>query len=68
MSTTEQPVNGTQISNSMLPSWFGFTSDERRRMIDDDLTAGTSVSLVLTAIVFLGMVIGIVGVLLSLKY
>ncbi len=34
-------------------------------MIDDDLQAGRSISLILTAIVFMGLVIGLVGTMLA---
>lgn len=66
--TAQQPINGINASHSMLPTWHGFTDDERHQMIGEDLHAGRSVSLVLTAIIFIGMVLGIIGVVLSLNY
>lgn len=65
---TQQPINGINTGHSLLPNWHGFTNDERNRMVGDDLHAGTSVSLVLSAIIFTGMVLGIIGVLLSMHY
>ena len=46
--------------------WSTFSESERQRMLRDDIRAGTTVSLILTAVIVTGLVIGLVGVLLSL--
>lgn len=46
--------------------WSRFSESERQRMLRDDIRAGTTVSMILTAVIVTGLVIGLVGVLLSL--
>jgi len=46
--------------------WGVFTEAEHRQMINDDLQAGTTVAMLLTAVIFAGLLIGLTGVLLSL--
>jgi hypothetical protein len=43
--------------------WDQFSAEEQEKMLRDDLTAGTSVSLVLVALIATGMVLSIVTVL-----
>lgn len=43
--------------------WDRFSADEKERMLKDDLAAGVSVSLVLTALIAAGMLLSIVTVL-----
>lgn len=43
--------------------WDTFSADQQRKMIEDDLSAGTSVSLVLAALITAGLVMSIVTVL-----
>lgn len=40
--------------------WDRFSADEQERMLRDDLTAGTRVSLVLTALIAAGLVLSAV--------
>ena len=43
--------------------WDRFSPDEQERMLEDDLNAGTSVSLVLFALITAGMLLSVVTVL-----
>jgi len=47
--------------------YFGvFSEAEQRQMINEDLQAGVGVALLLTGVIFCGVLIGLTGVLLSL--
>ena len=54
--------------SSAAAEWFGFERREVNRMLHEDLQAGWSVSLLLTAIVFTGLLIGLTGVLLAIAF
>ena len=43
--------------------WDRFSADQQERMVRDDLTAGTSVSLLLFALITTGLVLTVVTVL-----
>lgn len=43
--------------------WDSFSPDQQRQMIEDDLSAGTSVSFVLAALITTGLVMSLVTVL-----
>jgi len=43
--------------------WDTFSADQQRKMIEEDLSAGTSVSLLLAALITAGLVMSIVTVL-----
>ncbi len=43
--------------------WDSFGADQQNRMIEDDLTAGTSVAMVLVSLITTGLVLIIVTVL-----
>ena len=47
-------------------AWSTFSESERRQMLKDDIQAGTTVSLILTAVILTGLVIGLIGVMMSL--
>ena len=46
--------------------WKAFSESERQQMIRDDIRAGTTVTLILTGVIFAGLLIGLIGVTLSL--
>lgn len=48
-------------------NWFGFSKRDREQMLADDLEAGRRISLLLTAIVVTGLVIGLVGTMLAVS-
>lgn len=43
--------------------WDTFSADQQRQMIEDDLSAGTSVSLVLAALITTGLAMSLITVL-----
>ena len=46
--------------------WRTFSASERQKMREDDIRAGMTVALILTGVIFAGLVNGLIGVMLSL--
>ena len=46
--------------------WSAFSESERQQMLRDDIRAALTVALILTGVVFAGLLIGLIGVSLSL--
>lgn len=46
--------------------WRVFSGQERRQMLHDDVEAGVTISLILTGVIFAGLVLMLIGVALSL--
>lgn len=55
----------TILSNAPM-SWKAFSETENEQMLKDDIRASVTVSMILTGVVFAGLVIGLIGVILSL--
>ena len=54
---------GWHLSHHAHTIWDTFSADERRKMVEDDMTAGTSVSLLLAALITTGLVLSAVTLL-----
>lgn len=54
---------GWYLDHHTHTAWDTFSADQQRKMIEDDLSAGTSVSLLLAALITVGLVMSIVTVL-----
>jgi hypothetical protein len=48
------------LSHHAHSVWDSFSADEQRKMVEDDMTAGASVSLVLGALITAGLVLSAV--------
>ena len=67
---TANPVGGNNLEkiswyldHCKHTVWDSFGADQQNRMIDDDLTAGTSVAMVLVSLITTGLVLIVVTVL-----
>jgi hypothetical protein len=58
--STHQDKLGWYLGHCNHSVWDQFPPDEQARMVEDDLAAGTGVSLLLGALITLGMVLGAV--------
>jgi len=47
--------------------WGVFTESEHRQMLRDDFQAGATIALILTGVIIVGLLIGLTGVLVSLR-
>ncbi|HEX4145476.1 MAG TPA: hypothetical protein VHY91_18365 [Pirellulales bacterium] len=46
--------------------WKVFSESERRQMLKDDMGAGVTVAMILTGVIFAGLILMLIGVTLSL--
>lgn len=66
MSTMNSLDESPRSTHSRSGFWAAFSSQDRRRLLEDDLQAGKTVSFILASIVVLGTVMMIVTVLLAI--
>jgi hypothetical protein len=70
--TTVQPTGNPleklsfYLANGQHSVWDKFTPEQQRQMVEDDLAAGRSVSLVLAALITAGMLMSVGSMLLIL--
>jgi hypothetical protein len=58
--------NGNGFERRENERWRVFSGQERRQMLHDDVEAGVTISLLLTGVIFAGLVLMLIGVTLSL--
>ena len=66
MATISGNEQGSLTGLNLTNSWQMFSEAQHRQMIREDIEAGVSVAIVLTGVLFAGVVIGFIGVMLSL--
>ncbi len=68
MASDHRPASGHlaklswYLSHAQHSAWDHFSSDQQRQMVEDDLTAGKSISLLLFTLIAVGLTMSIISV------